>query len=161
MLELCNIFQEIIITVLHYYDIYGQLQYNVFHFYYNENYLCINLHQIKKTKRKKEKVFPPYSLFSKLDDNNQRIFSVFLSYYFTICTIHLSVYYDTQCKTCSTTKNFVAVNKKKQVIETKFLCLCYFFLSRQLWVVKFSIGAYKIRKTFSKESTCPKEIIEF
>ena len=49
------------------------------------------------------------------------------------CTIHLSVFfYDTQCKTCSTTKNFVAVNKKKQVIDTWFysLLLFEFLLSR-------------------------------
>ena len=145
MLELCNIFQEIIITVLHYYDIYGYLQYNVFHFYYNENYLCINLHQIKKTKRKKEKVFPPYSLFSKLDDNNQRIFSVFLSYYFTICTIHLSVYYDTQCKTCSTTKNFVAVNKKNKSLKRNS-CVCVIFFSLDWYFVTKIVLTYCEKK---------------
>ena len=148
MLELCNIFQEIIITVLHYYDIYGYLQYNVFHFYYNENYLCINLHQIKKTKRKKEKVFPPYSLFSKLDDNNQRIFSVFLSYYFTICTIHLSVYYDTQCKTCSTTKNFVAVNKKNKSLKRNSCVVCVIFFSLDWYFVTKIVLTYCQKKLF-------------
>ena len=148
MLELCNIFQEIIITVLHYYDIYGYLQYNVFHFYYNENYLCINLHQIKKTKRKKEKVFPPYSLFSKLDDNNQRIFSVFLSYYFTICTIHLSVYYDTQCKTCSTTKNFVAVNKKNKSLKRNSCVVCVIFFSLDWYFVTKIVLTYCEKKVF-------------
>ena len=47
------------------------------------------------------------------------------------CTIHLSVFfYDTQCKTCSTTKNFVAVNKKNKSLIHDFTvssCLNFYY----------------------------------
>ena len=132
MLELCNIFQEIIITVLHYYDIYGYLQYNVFHFYYNENYLCINLHQIKKTKneRKKKSSLPTHFLANWMITISE--FSLFS--YPTISQYVLSISLSTMIhnvKLVVPQKTLLLLIKKKQVIETKFLCcLCYFFLSR-------------------------------